>query len=158
MLGNIPSFSSKGCFDGDEFLWKQSEKNHFIKKTIPRILVPNMPNSNKTKKPPGRFYEMNIQTSECSKPGSKNTDIFFGDSYRCEYMSDHLVGAFNKTIQPWCNYFTINWCKSPKNLCPNPKHPKSCKFLVSRCLETLKNRTSRDLWDFEHLLTRYLDV
>ncbi len=38
-----------------------------------------------------------------------------------------------------------------------PRHPKSSKYLVSRCLEPLK-AFSGDVWGFEHLLTRCLDV
>ena len=37
----------------------------------------------------------------------------------------------------------------------DPRHPKSSKYLVSRCLEPLK-AFSGDVWGFKHLLTRYI--
>ena len=39
----------------------------------------------------------------------------------------------------------------------SPRHPKSFKYLVTRCLEPLK-AFSGDIWRFKHLLTRCLDV
>ena len=69
--------------------------------------------------------------------------------------------------------FTYMWLKSTVNVgiytthgaygiyiytyISHPRHPKSSKYLVSRCLEPLKP-FSGDVWDFKHLLTRYLDV
>ena len=55
--------------------------------------------SNTTKKPSRLiFFEMNIHfTSFFTKPGFKKKNTEF--VRRCEYMSDRLVGAFNKSTE-----------------------------------------------------------
>ncbi len=63
----------------------------------------------------------------------------------------------------WLNQPTFpNWESFPqwfrkKEKTHHPRHPKSFKYLVSRCLEPLK-AFSGDVWRFKHLLTRCLDV
>ena len=50
-----------------------------------------------------------------------------------------------------------NYHNSAFHVQPIPRHPKSSKYLVSRCLGPLKT-FSGDVWGFKHLLTRCLDV
>ena len=68
----------------------------------------------------------------------------------------NLMGLRSGLMSSFSEVFFLMFIAGiPKNI--PMRHPKSSKYLLSRCLEPLKT-FSGDVSEFKHLLTRYLDV